>query len=262
MKDKLQGSELKVKFDYKKLDIEDQGFGVFDKYTTHILDSILEKWYKPLNKHSIPQDLSRLISKIRVWDNDVLVLDYLATAERRDAIRSLIVCLGYKLGIKNLSYFEQQIKELYKEEQNYDVTKFYRQLIYDILGPDHKITNLLKVTCNQGMMFPPWNVLRERLLKDFPFKDMKGGWTIDIIFSMEKITVVHSKKERSLTEGADGSAHYTFTWQFAIVFDLTISKPVDVYLMISSLNIGALEVEKAIELEKILNTWKMHTLKY
>jgi hypothetical protein len=51
--------------------------------------------------------------------------------------------------------------------------------------------------------------------------DMRGSWRIDILMDGDKVTVVHTKRERSFEDSP--SEYFEFGWSLSMVFDKDLS---------------------------------------
>lgn len=69
---------------------------------------------------------------------------------------------------------------------------------------------------NQEMLSPGVMNLRATIYEKFPFKDIKGGWSVVIMISEKEYRVTHVKKEQSYETKDEGQ--FTFEWIVDIPF--------------------------------------------
>jgi len=165
--------------------------------------------------------------------------------------------LGYKELAENIDKkFDNYFVE--GDISSQDIAKTCDRYVKEVLGENSKVTTLLKVSCSQGILSPAWVRLKLFILPDFPFKDVKGGWTIFVIFDEDKIVVVHKKKERSVDELLDGQTMFQFTWELKMIFDRKLEKLRESQLVISHLTMvkEIMPIEKQEEIRSIMNHWK------
>jgi len=102
---------------------------------------------------------------------------------------------------------------------------------------------------------PAWVYIRLTLLKDFPFKDVKQGWQVFVIFKTTSVIVVHRKQEQSQDN------FFSFCWELVIVFDKATMNFQQAKFSIIQINYEEqMEKSEKEKLEKIVTGWKQETI--
>eukprot|EP01124_Arcella_intermedia_P025254 TRINITY_DN4482_c0_g1_i1.p1 TRINITY_DN4482_c0_g1~~TRINITY_DN4482_c0_g1_i1.p1 ORF type:complete len:351 (+),score=70.40 TRINITY_DN4482_c0_g1_i1:365-1417(+) len=119
----------------------------------------------------------------------------------------------------------------------------------ELLTEANPIVKILKASCSQGILSPPFVHLRLSLLKDYPFKDVKQGWKVFIEFKHNSVSVVHRKKQASQNNEFD------FCWELRMLFDKNVNY-ISSSCCITNFNIDdTLEKSRRDKLEQIFNSW-------
>lgn len=209
-----------------------------DDINRSIDEELKEKWRRSLDKCSVGQDLPRFANKITIMNNENIL--FKPQKNHKDekiahTIRKILFIIAGQLGAKKEIYAMETSFDLFFEKESSDILKESDRFVKEVFGEKSKVSSLLKAACTQGIVSPAWLKLKMDILKGFPFKDHKQGWSIGIIFSSKDVLVVHRKEEISFSEKDE--IQFKFTWELSMTF----SKKMETMLS-SSLNIVDLEI--------------------
>jgi len=143
-------------------------------------------------------------------------------------------------------------------EEKKDLTRLSSEYVAT-LGDDNPIVKLLKASCSQGIVSPAWIYINLFLLKEFPYKDVKLGWTVYIIFSRNRITVIHRKKEQGHNEETL-TDEFSFVWELKMVFDSQMENLKSAVYAITDLSVSdEMDPIRSTKLKTILRPWREPT---
>jgi len=70
----------------------------------------------------------------------------------------------------------------------------------------------------------------------FPFKDLRGSWRIEIHIDPDTLSISHLKRERSFED--DSADYFEFEWSLKLIFDRQLTRVLDVFLFIDDIAFG------------------------
>eukprot|EP01120_Amphizonella_sp_Union-15-10_P015301 TRINITY_DN7848_c0_g1_i1.p1 TRINITY_DN7848_c0_g1~~TRINITY_DN7848_c0_g1_i1.p1 ORF type:complete len:928 (+),score=179.16 TRINITY_DN7848_c0_g1_i1:62-2845(+) len=225
-----------------------------------IHEELCNKWKRPIEKSSVAQDLHRLMKNIELFDFMGWGFTFKSQKSKSKSIKNLTLKFSKLLNETNTTRaIDSKFLDYFPENNSHDLSKCCHKYLTELLGENSKVTTLLKVTCSQGILSPAWVRLKLFILQDFPFKDVKSGWKIYVIFEDDKVIVAHRKKERSTEQSLSGHSIFQFTWELQMIFDLSLTTLQQSNLTLSSLNIidrDAITPQKQEELKNIFQKWR------
>jgi len=133
------------------------------------------------------------------------------------------------------------------------------------LGENAPFVRLLKAGCSQGIVAPVWTWLKMFLLSGHPFKDVKLGWLIYIVFDGQLIHIVHQKREQSNHDEEDpprapGEFDFEFTWELRMTFDIDMEKMTATSFGLSAFNTtNFCDSSLAKKLDKKVKGWRIES---
>lgn len=101
------------------------------------------------------------------------------------------------------------------------------------------------------------------LLAGFPFKDVKLGWLVYVIFEGQVVHIIHQKKEQSNHDDEEpprdpGDFDFEFTWELRMTFDVDLSKMESASFGISYFNMSSQIPSGMVKkLDKRVKGWKI-----
>jgi len=211
-----------------------------------LLTEISTKWERPYHTLPVHVDIPRLAKKIAIYGNGGIVHrppdDELSssgslfnTTPRIDnTIRDIIVTLSEWLGEpkeKQEEILAQYPKFFGSGDPSLSLTEF----LDNIVGPTSKVVNVLKA-CNQSILAPGVLKLKVAVGNQYPFKDVRGSWRIDVHIYSDGLSVTHLKRERSFED--DSADYFEFDWSLKLVYDKDVARLKEVYLYIEALTYG------------------------
>lgn len=216
------------------------------------------KWSRPVKTLPVHVDVPRLARKMAIYadnnKNHVLhaakdtgaglsddaplgTVNKHPDAQLHDQriIRDIILTLSIHLGEpkEQQRHIEAKFPEYFGPG---DTSVALREYMENVVGDDSKVIGVLKA-CNQSILAPGVLKLKFSVGNQFPFKDMRGSWRIDIIVDKDKVTVIHSKRERSFEDSP--SDYFEFGWSLAMVFDKDITDLQETLLFIEDISYGS-----------------------
>jgi hypothetical protein len=227
---------------------------------------ISTKWERPYHTLPVHVDIPRLAKKIAIYSNGVVVHgppdeDLSASlgssgglfppAPRVEStIRDIMTVLSRLLGEpteKQDAITTHYSKFFMGGDPSLSLTEF----IDNVVGPTSKVVNVLK-SCNQSILAPGILKLKVAVGNQYPFKDVRGSWRIDVHVSSEHVTVTHLKRERSFED--DSAEYFEFDWSLKLVFSSDVSRLEDVILHIDELTYGdRMESSKRKKIRDVMN---------
>jgi len=205
------------------------------------------KWSRPVRTLPVHVDVPRLARKMAIYGdntrNNILhaAKDTEEVSKTMDAqtqdqyiIRDIILTLSIHLGEprEQQKHIESKFNEFFGPG---DTSVALREYMEQVVGDGSKVIAVLKA-CNQSILAPGVLKLKFSVGNQFPFKDMRGSWRIDIIVDTDKVTVIHSKRERSFEDNP--SDYFEFGWSLAMVFDKEVSDLLETLLFIEDISYG------------------------
>jgi len=180
-----------------------------------------------------------------------------------DIVRDLFYTISEQVGLSEIFYstfathFSSFITGNSPEDKK-DLLRLSREYV-QCLGDDNCTIRLLKASCSQGIVSPAWVYLNLFLLKEFPFKDVRLGWSVYVYFTAQKITVIHRKKEQGHNEELELD-EFTFTWELKLIFDPKITQLKSSHFAITELDISPqMDPDRSTKLKTILRPWREPT---
>lgn len=101
------------------------------------------------------------------------------------------------------------------------------------------------------------------LLAGFPFKDVKLGWLVYVIFEGQVVHIIHQKKEQSNHDEEEpprdpGDFDFEFTWELRMTFDIDLSRMENASFGISHFNMSSqIPGGMVKKLDKRVKSWKI-----
>lgn len=227
-----------------------------EELSGQIQAEILEKWKRPLSKCSVGQDLPRFAKKITVVNGNNIVFGnrfYNDDMNVSHTIRELLFVLAVQMDAKKELKAMENSFHLYFGKEECDILKESDRFAKEIFGENSKLSSLLKAACTQGIVSPAWIKLKLDILDGYPFKDMKKGWNIGIIFNQKDIVVVHRKSEISVNENEE--VLFQFTWELTMKFTKKMDTMISSMLNIVELEIKNLPDKKIPGLKTAIKYW-------
>jgi len=226
--------------------------------TGDLKTEIRMKWSKPANTLPVHVDVPRLARKMAIYaDNRNTVLHAAKDTDTGMGEDSMHKSVNTK-PLDNQLHDQKIIKDIiltlsvhlgeHKDKQRHIESKFpeyfgpgdtsvaLRDYMEQVIGDDSKVISVLKA-CNQSILAPGVLKLKFTVGNQFPFKDMRGSWRIDIIVDADKVTVIHSKRERSFEDSP--SEYFEFGWSLAMIFDKDVSDLQETNLFIEDITYGS-----------------------
>jgi len=215
---------------------------------TDLLKEISTKWQKPYHTLPVHVDIPRLAKKIIIYGDGEIVHkpqednacntssgNLFADLPRQDnTIKDIIVTLSKWLGDSQ----EQQESISTKYASFFgsgDPSLSLNEFIEHVVGVDSNVVKVLKA-CNQSILAPGVLKLKVAVGNQFPFKDMRGSWRIEIQIDSERVSVTHLKVERSFED--ESTEYFEFAWTLRIVFDRQLTRVLEVQLYIDDVLYG------------------------
>jgi len=212
-----------------------------------LLKEISTKWERPYHTLPVHVDIPRLAKKIVIYGNGVIVHrppdeemhsssgNLFSTTPRVDnTVRDIIVTLSGWLGEP-----KEKQEEIFSQYSNFfgggDPSLSLTEFLDNIVGPTSKVVNVLKA-CNQSILAPGVLKLKVAVGNQYPFKDVRGSWRIDVHIYPDGLNVTHLKRERSFED--DSADYFEFDWSLKLVFDRDVAHLKEVYLYIDALTYG------------------------
>jgi len=203
---------------------------------------------KPYHTLPVHVDIPRLAKKIIIYGDGELVHkpqedtalnnssgNLFADLSRQDnTIKEIILTLSKWLGDSQ----EQQESISTKYASFFgtgDPSLSLNEFIEHVVGVDSSVVKVLKA-CNQSILAPGVLKLKVAVGNQFPFKDVRGSWRIEIQIESDKLSVTHLKRERSFED--ESSEYFEFAWTLRIVYDRQLTRVLEVQLYIDDILFG------------------------
>lgn len=135
-----------------------------------------------------------------------------------------------------------------------------------VLGEAHPVVRLVKAALSQAIVAPVILYMKMMLFGGSPFKDVKLGWLVLVVFESQAVHVIHQKRERSNHDDEEPPRDperfdFEFTWELKLSFDPDLSALAQVQFGISSFaTTDALPSDAAKKLEKRVKPWRLESL--
>lgn len=99
-----------------------------------------------------------------------------------------------------------------------DVGKRVLEFLVEVVGDDKKMIRILKA-CTQSIIAPAVVRLKSVMVRQFPYKDVRNGWRINIDINTDQVVVIHRKWERSFEDDRYFFPKHQFTHHLVFNFD-------------------------------------------
>jgi len=236
-------AERKRPIDFSKSTSRYEDLGNYDISATALTQDATEKWLRPLLKQPISTDIPRLCKKMIVYNSsgNTLYSGYWTTHPVTNKPMTMATCVGELLvTLARLTKEDHvRIEQSFDNKINdkVDISSHLNDYIIEFVGHNSQIVQILKL-CTQSSVSAAVYRLKSTLGRNIAYKDVRGGWKIEIIFYPDKITVTHKKKEQSWN-GMDSENEYIeFQWVLEYQLDFPITKIVSSKLYIDEIIFG------------------------
>jgi len=198
----------------------------------------------PVNKLPVAVDIPRLGRKTDIYDGENLLVqggaDRYDSPDDENELFKRRVDLMYDIWITIARLVNEDPTVIDQHLRSYldngEIGLYLGNFIRDHCSDDNKVIKLLKV-CNQSILASAVLRMKQVVGNDWPYKDLRGGWNVIIKREGNTISVTHSKQEQSWeTSNKYAEQHFSFVWDFRIVFDLNVDKMVDASITISKMD--------------------------
>eukprot|EP01080_Neovahlkampfia_damariscottae_P010808 gene10808-3426_t len=185
--------------------------------------SLKKIWKRKLLQLPVGKDLPRLCRNFVIYDEYGLPVTTKLNESFSDIQQTQVILHSIFVSLANvneLSSLKNLTYESFAEEVNPSDHESLNQFILKNFGEEAKTTLLLK-SCNQSCMAPPITQLKKVLLRKIQYKDVQGGWKVEIHCKKNQFLVIHSRIEQVIEKVSPGyKMSYRFRWKFVMVFDV------------------------------------------
>jgi len=198
---------------------------------------------RPIDKLPISVDLPRLARKTVIMDGDQVVLNGLAEEFASDTedeqisrarlIQRVWATLSEMVGEESEMYSDLAERLQGGGEVALQLALWLKMNI----SSDTRVIRILKV-CNQSILASAVVRMKSTVGMDWPYKDLRGQWTIQIRKTEDGcIHVTHTKKEISYESNSlYDTQHFSFTWELQMIFDPNVEVMQKVSVVISEMD--------------------------
>lgn len=200
----------------------------------NIEKDIRSKWEKSMHALPVASDFPRLAKLTKIFGEEgELEIPTQPSVER--IIYSILLTLAVQL---NDSQSHDNTRDNYwtylRENIEGEIRREFDSFLKNCLAEDSKVAHVLK-TINQGVIAPA--VISLKLaLPTLPFKDFRNSWRIEVIVSLDTVTVVHIRREQSFNTPPEMT--FEFVWECRIVFNKEVTRMDEVKVRIIELAFG------------------------
>jgi hypothetical protein len=216
-----------------------------------LLPDVIKYWVKPVVDIPIFADLPRFATKITIYAPNGQVHLPLTTikAALRPIFEKTVVYLGEDEQ-RVCNGFDSELSTI--DEETVDLSLALRDYVEKYVGTESKVMQLLR-TCGQHIIAPAVQRLKPVFMNNgIPYKDVRGGWLIDIRYQADRISVIHKKKEQA--QSYDAEDHFEFEWHLQIDLDLNVQNVIDASLTVAEYQLSP-DMEKERK-ELVLSTMR------
>eukprot|EP01125_Pyxidicula_operculata_P019405 TRINITY_DN7039_c0_g1_i1.p1 TRINITY_DN7039_c0_g1~~TRINITY_DN7039_c0_g1_i1.p1 ORF type:complete len:1343 (-),score=365.01 TRINITY_DN7039_c0_g1_i1:152-4180(-) len=180
---------------------------------------LLSNWDRKIVELPVHKDVPRLIKNIRVYnEKGVVVFDGKNDKnDRKLLIKSLLMVLSDLLREDDISSIvESQFDKFFSDPQAEIQEQLKNLFTHAGIVDDCRTYRVLKCI-QQEILFPPMMELREQIYKQYPYKDQRGSWQVEVEVKTDYVVVRHLKKEQ--THAHEPDKQWGFEWHFQIIFN-------------------------------------------
>lgn len=180
---------------------------------------IRSKWEKSMHALPVASDFPRLAKLTKIYGEEG-ELEIPAQPSIERIIYSILLTLAMQLDDPQTHDTTRDNYWTYlKDNIEGEIRREFDSFLKNCMDENSKVAQVLK-TINQGMIAPA--VISLKLaLPSLPFKDFRNSWRIEVIVSMDTVTVVHIRREQSFNTPPEKT--FEFVWECRITFNKDVT---------------------------------------